>query len=423
MVDCRGLEMIDINIYGDKNSPAIIDAIVQFKQFLAGNTDGSIIRAALMPDAHKGYSVPIGSVFASTNMVFPSAVGYDIGCGMSAIKVSGVSVGDIVDNEDAIFDAIYENVPVGFSKNATSVKLPEVLKAMSHSKEVTKLIPLAKQQLGTLGGGNHFIEIGKDDEDAVWIVIHSSSRGVGHKIATHYMKLAGANRPKLEIEFDASHKDLLKYNPTDYDAIKEKWIGKQLSKATAKEGHFGFAADSDMGKAYIDDALYAQEFALENRSLMINRVIKSIEGVLDINLFKKTENFINRNHNHVVQRDIDGKNCYVHRKGATHAEEGMMGVIPGNMRDGSFIVSGKGNPDSLYSSSHGAGRVLGRKAAKEQLDMDTFKDQMVDVKAKVDDNTLDESPSAYKDIFSVMKQQKDLVDIVYHITPLINIKG
>ncbi|MCP4437518.1 MAG: RtcB family protein [Aureispira sp.] len=405
-----------------KNYAEVLDGAA-WSQFMEAMKQDFVVKGALMPDAHKGYSLPIGAVVACDNFVVPAYVGYDIGCGMSAIKITGVTAEDIINNKDGIFDAIYKGVPVGFAKNAASVKLPEVLKTMQHSKEVTKLIPLAKQQLGTLGGGNHFIEIGKGAEDAVWVVIHSGSRGVGHKIATHYMKLAGANRPKLELEFDASHKDLKKYNPTDYEAIKEKWVKKKLSKATAKEGHFGFVADSDIGKTYICDALYAQTFALENRSLMINRVIKAMEGVLDKTLFRDADSFINRNHNHVVKREVEGKICYIHRKGATHAEEGMMGVIPGNMLDGSFVVKGKGNPDSLYSSSHGAGRVLGRKAAKEQLSVDDFTKQMIGIKARVDFNTLDESPSAYKNIFEVMNAQTELVDVVDHITPLINIKG
>ena len=159
------------------------------------------------------------------------------------------------------------------------------------------------------------------------------------------------------------------------------------------------------------------EFALENRLEIIRRVVKEIQHYCDGDAV--WDKLINRNHNHAEEKD----GLWIHRKGATHAEKGMMGVIPGNMRDGSFIVEGKGNPDSLYSSSHGAGRVLGRRKAKETLDVDDFTETMEGIVAKVDSKTLDESPFAYKDIFQVMEQQEDLVEVHHRVVPLINVKG
>lgn len=188
----------------------------------------------------------------------------------------------------------------------------------------------------------------------------------------------------------------------------------------AREWHYALDVDSEEGKNYINDLAFGLQFALDNRKTMLKRIENAIQHVgLQGNL--AWNSLINRNHNHA---ELKG-DLWIHRKGATHAEEGMPGVIPGNMRDGSFIVKGKGNPDSLYSSSHGAGRVLSRKAAKEQLNMQDFISTMQDnsVQAKVDTSTLDESPFAYKNIFEVMQMQTELVEVLWHVKPLINIKG
>jgi tRNA-splicing ligase RtcB len=216
--------------------------------------------------------------------------------------------------------------------------------------------------------------------DGVWIIIHSGSRGVGHGCAEHYMKLASPN-------------------------------GK------ASEGFFGFDVNSKNGQDYIKDMNWCLEFALQNRNLMIYDALAVIEGICTGGIGGV---FINRNHNHAETKD--GKN-WVHRKGATHAEYGMMGVVPGNMRDGSFIVRGLGNTESLCSSSHGAGRVMGRGKAKKILDEEVFKTTMKGIIANVGQSTLDESPMAYKDIFDVMDAQSDLVEIVAHVKPILNVKG
>jgi len=234
--------------------------------------------------------------------------------------------------------------------------------------------------MGTLGGGNHFIEIGYDENDKIWVTIHSGSRGVGHGIATNYMRLASGD-------------------------------GK------VREGHCPLRTDSDDGRGYINDMNWALTYALRNRTEMLRKVIAVLfqfcGGSAD------WVSLINRNHNHAELKNGQ----WIHRKGATHAEDGMMGVIPGNMRDGSFVVRGKGNPDALWSSSHGAGRVLGRRKAKETLTMGTFTELMDGVTARVTEDTLDESPLAYKSIYEVMRLQDKLVDVVAHVRPIINIKG
>lgn len=340
------------------------------------------IKAAIMPDAHLGYSLPIGGVVATDGVVVPAFVGFDIGCGMGAVKLSIKKEVFNSHTKQKIFDEIYNKIPTGFSRNTKATRwksydnLPKTdfMANMFEEKGGT-------YQLGTLGGGNHFIEIGYDENEDVWIVIHSGSRNVGHTSATHYMKLASGD-------------------------------GK------AREGTFALDVNSQEGKDYITDLNFCLEFAVMNRSVMLDRVASIVESTAGL-----PEDFygehINKNHNHAEFKD----GWWIHRKGATHAEKGMLGVIPGNMRDGSFIVEGLGNPDSLCSSSHGAGRVLSRRQAKDTLSLDDFESHMDGIVANVDSKRLDESPDAYKSIFEVMDAQKDLVKVLHHIKPLINIKG
>lgn len=352
------------------------------EQFVSAMNHPNIIRGALMPDVHLGYSLPIGAVVETDSMIFPSFVGYDIGCGMCAVPTN-FRKGDIKHKAKKIYKQILRNVPVGFNKHNKYVEEAFLLDILASTDIMQKIFDdkNGMLQVGTLGGGNHFIEIGYDENDQVWIIVHSGSRGVGHGCAQHYMKLA---------------------SPT----------GK------ASEGHFGFDVESQNGKDYIQDMNWCLEFALLNRKVMIRLVEESIR---QCGLEGAGESFmINRNHNHAESND--GQH-WIHRKGATHAEAGMMGVIPGNMKDGSFIVRGKGNRDSLMSSSHGAGRVLGRRKAKEQLSLEVFENDMVGIVANVGNNTLDESPLAYKDIYEVMRLQKDMVEVLGHVKPIINVKG
>lgn len=342
-----------------------------------------VVQGALMPDAHTGYVMPIGAVVATEGTIYPSFVGYDIGCGMSATKLN--IGGDVLRAyAKQIYTAIQGEVPVGFSKN-TNEQITEAATwqgtlDVKHSEMIKDFVGYGPMCLGTLGGGNHFIEIGEDEAGMGWIIIHSGSRSVGQKIAEHYMKIAADG-------------------------------GK------AEEAH-ALGTNTIEGVRYIADMEYGLQFALKNRQLMTHRVIRAIAGVIGRRV--TSSEFINRNHNHAELRD----GLWIHRKGATHAEEGMMGVIPGNMRDGCFIVRGLGNPDSLYSSSHGAGRVLSRRKAKEQITLEQFEESMKGVwAATVGQGTIDESPFAYKDIFKVMELQEDLVEIVHYVKPIINVKG
>lgn len=348
-------------------------------QFESAMQQPFVVRGALMPDAHAGYSLPIGSVVATDGVVLPAWVGYDIGCGMCALPTSH-RADDVRDKAKEIFDGIYKAVPVGFSHNARNTEWPEG-ESLPRSAKMREIFDKnGLRQLGSLGGGNHFAEVGADETGKVWIVLHSGSRGIGHATASHYMRIASGD-------------------------------GK------AREGHFGFSVDSPEGQDYIKDLAFCLAFALENRREMMRRIAEVLCSLVPG--AAEWGDLINRNHNHAEQKD----GLWIHRKGATHAEAGMMGVIPGNMRDGSFIVRGKGNPDALWSSSHGAGRVLGRKEAKRTLNMESFAETMAGVVALVTDETLDESPFAYKDIFSVMAQQSDMVETVAHVRPILNIKG
>ncbi len=343
-----------------------------------------VVQGALMPDAHTGYVLPIGAVVATQGTIYPSFVGYDIGCGMSATKLN-LSAVDIEGFEKAIYKAILEHVPVGFTKN-NAAQVQEAMPLCAalgkdFTQDVLGHVAYGPACLGTLGGGNHFIEIGYDEEGSLWIIIHSGSRTVGHGIASQYMAIAAQG-------------------------------GKP------EEAHPLYAGTQE-SIDYIKNLNYGLRFALANRQLMAQRTMRAISQVIGVNNLQSID-FINRNHNHAEARD----GLWIHRKGATHAEEGMMGVIPGNMRDGCFIVRGLGNPDSLYSSSHGAGRVLSRRKAKEQITLEQFQESMKDIRAAtVGQSTVDESPFAYKDIFKVMELQEDLVDIVHYVKPLINVKG
>jgi len=336
-----------------------------------------VVKGALMPDAHQGYSLPIGAVVATKDVIVPAYIGYDIGCGVCAVPTT-FKRADVEANAKAIYEMIYKVVPVGFAHNQKDSVWDVTLPCSPTLGDIFAKNGL--KQLCSLGGGNHFIEIGYDESDVIWITVHSGSRGIGHAVATHYMKLASGD-------------------------------GK------AREGHFGFDVSSREGRDYITDMNFCLAFALENRIQIANRVARAIKEFCDG--YCEPGELINRNHNHAELKD----GLWIHRKGATHAEAGMMGVIPGNMRDGSFIVRGKGNPDALWSSSHGAGRVKGRKQAQREVKLEDFAETMIGITANVGNNTLDESPFAYKNIYDVMKQQSNMVEVIHHVKPIVNCKG
>lgn len=367
------------------------------KQFEKCINKEFVIKASLMPDAHFGYIAPIGSVIVTKDVIVPAWVGYDIGCGMLACKIKSKNpklLEKIQKKSKEIFNDINKKIPMGKSKlnhiqnvsNQTKEKFKILLKKLKDKEHNPKIFKIIKDKsvsnLGTLGSGNHFIELGIDKNKEIWIIVHSGSRNIGHIIATNYMKIASNNENKYEIT------------------------------ASIK-------ADTQIGKEYLNLVEFSLEFALLNRIEMINKIIQSLKENLEDNQID-FEIWTNKHHNHVIK---DEQNNYIHRKGATPALKNERGVIPANMRDGSFLVEGLGNKDFLMSSSHGAGRLLSRKEAKKQININDFKKTMQKITANISENTIDESPFAYKNIYDVMDAQKKSIKIINHIKPIINWKG
>jgi len=391
------------------------EALEQFNKAMSLECN---VQGALMPDTHTGYTLPIGAIVKSKGVVFPSYVGYDIGCGMCAVNLDITKEG--LDLED-IKNDIVRNIPLGREKyiKKQSIRLDSSLYDLNDFTKY-RIKDIGVYQIGTLGGGNHFIEIGESEKDkTLWIVIHSGSRGLGYKVADYFMSLAtqgSVSIEELKKEFIIGREIFKERNPKGYEKAFKKFVEKKWETATKnKEGHYGFDINSELGKSYINCMNYCLDFALENRKTMIEKILESIS----LQKRFKVRTFINRNHNHAELKD----GYVIHRKGATHAEKDMLGVIPANMKDGSFIIKGKGNKESMCSSSHGAGRVLSRKKAKETLNIEEFHKDMEGVVTNHTDDTLDESPKAYKNIFEVMELQKDLVEIIDRSIPILNIKG
>jgi len=394
------------------------------RQFEACLRMKGCVQGALMADSHTGYVAPIGSVLKFEGQISPALVGYDIGCGVISVELD-VKAEEL--NLEKLKLSILRSVPIGFNrhKNPKSYKLENttISEVMLNAMQSTGLY-----QLGTLGGGNHFIELGINQVSGnLHIIIHSGSRGLGHKIATHYMKEAAMQSIDEQRYINEFNNKNIKWfesihNDDDhakYEKAKKEFVYRRTRARlnTKIEGNYSLDLSTKAGKAYMADQNIALDYALANREAMVNAIILDIQNQLNrpVQIIK----FINRNHNHAELKD----GYVIHRKGATHAKKGMFGVIPGNMKDGCFIVEGLGNKDSMNSSSHGAGRVLSRKKAKELLSIDKFNKDMVGIVTNHNNKTIDEAPDAYKDIFEVMGLQKELVKIIAHIKPILNIKG
>jgi len=366
------------------------------EQFKNCYSEDFVVAAALMPDAHLGYAAPIGAVLKTKRFVVPAWVGFDIGCGLIAIKIKSEGlVGKIRENQNKIYSQVMKKIPMGVGnyneiKNITEKTkktfkdLLEKFEKKPHDRNILNYLKTgAIKQIGTLGGGNHFIEIGADEtEKEMWLVIHSGSRGVGHNVAKKYMINAAGSK-----------------NKNDYEKT------------------FPLDSASEIGKEYLNVLEFGLDYALLNRLEMAYKIIGVLNEVLGKNL--KYEVWVNKNHNHAVYEN----GFFVHRKGATPAKKGERGIIPGNMRDGSFLVLGKGNRKFLNSSSHGAGRSLSRKDARKKYTMEQFVESMKGIKGNISSKTLDELPMAYKNFSAVMDAQKNSVKIIKRIKPVINWKG
>ncbi|TKG91535.1 RtcB family protein [Puteibacter caeruleilacunae] len=347
---------------------------------------------ALMPDAHTGYGMPIGGVLATKGAVIPNAVGMDIGCGMCAVKTNLTDLS--TSTMKKIMMGIRQRIPLGFDwhkeKQDESLmpqrdKLPTI---------VEQQYKKALLQIGTLGGGNHFIEIQRGTDNHIWIMIHSGSRNIGKQVADHYNKVAK------------------RLNARWHSQVPSSWDLAFLPIET-NEAH-----------DYLDEMNYCIDFALANRKLMMEFIMEIFHETINqpVHFFP----MINIAHNYATWEHHFGENVLIHRKGATRAQENETGIIPGSQGSRSYIVQGLGNKESFHSCSHGAGRKMGRRQAQRQLDLQEEIKQLNKqgiIHAVRNPSDLDEAPGAYKDIHTVMNNQKDLVKIIEELHPLAVVKG
>lgn len=362
---------------------------------------------AVMPDVHAGIGATVGSVIPTKGAIIPAAVGVDIGCGMMAVQTS-LQANQLPDNLAPMRTAIEEAVPHGFSsiyrkhRKGGWAELPAV--ASRRWKELDEGFHWLKQnyprvaeanhinQLGTLGGGNHFIEVCLDESDQVWIMLHSGSRGIGNRIGTHFIGLAKEDMRKHII------------NLPDRDL------------AYFEEG-------TDHFQDYVRAVEWAQRFAAVNREVMMEHVIEAIADSPRIPRFRARVQAVNCHHNYVSREFHYGENVFVTRKGAVSAREGELGIIPGSMGARSFIVRGKGNPESFNSCSHGAGRLMSRTEARRRFSLQEHVEATEGVECRKDKEVIDETPAAYKPIEKVMEAQNDLVEIAHTLKQVVCVKG
>jgi tRNA-splicing ligase RtcB len=349
---------------------------------------------SLMPDCHQGYGMPIGGVIATKGYIIPNAVGVDIGCGMCAVK-SSIKIEDLpLDKLKKIMGEIRKEIPVGFDHRKVACDISEMPEIDSRRgmKIVGDNFESARKQLGTLGGGNHFIEIQKDQDGYVWVMIHSGSRNLGKKVCDYYNSIA--------------------------KELNKKWLSN-----TEIDLNF-LPVDSKDGKDYLEEMNYCLEFAYANRLKMIKAIIKIFKNEFDKDV--AFDEIINIHHNYVAIENHFGENVWVHRKGATRAMKEQIGIIPGSQGTCSYIVEGLGNEESFMSCSHGAGRRMGRNDACRSLNIEEEKKKLDDkgiVHGIRNIRDLDEAPGAYKDIDQVMENQKELVKIITKFEPMGVIKG
>jgi tRNA-splicing ligase RtcB len=362
---------------------------------------------AAMPDVHLGIGATVGSVIPTVGAVIPAAVGVDIGCGMMAVRTT-LGASDLPDNLARVRSAIERAVPHGRGKHggkgdrgswndiprrvgdAWAELAPGFARIAGKHPKVEKSNHVV--HLGTLGTGNHFIEVCLDEADAVWFMLHSGSRGVGNRIGNYFIELAKQDMSRHV------------HNLPD------------VNLAYFKEG-------SEHFDDYVQAVDWAQAFARRNRELMMAAVLDAVRKVPGIPPFQTTGQAVNCHHNYVSRELHYGKDVFVTRKGAVRAGKGELGIIPGSMGARSFIVRGKGNPESFDSCSHGAGRVMSRTAAKKAFTLEDHVRATAGVECRKDRDVIDETPGAYKDIGRVMEAQRDLCEVVHTLKQVVCVKG
>jgi len=360
---------------------------------------------AAMPDVHAGIGATVGSVIPTRGAIIPAAVGVDIGCGMNAVRTT-LTASQLPDNLARVRSAIETLVPVGFEQHAfdkvrgsahARVGRPlndRLDRIVARHKGIMKMQHKFAQtwicQLGTLGGGNHFIELCIDEEQRVWIMLHSGSRGIGNVIGRYFIS--------------AARKEMMRH--------KVNLPDRDLSY---------FSEGSELFDDYVEAVDWAQDYAMLNRREMMRRVVAALEP--HVPPFKLDGEAINCHHNYVQQESHFGHKLYVTRKGAISAREGELGIIPGSMGARSYIVRGKGNEESFCSCSHGAGRRMSRSEAKRKFNRFDLAEQTQGIECRKDGGVVDEIPAAYKDIEEVMAHQSDLVEIVHTLKQVVCVKG
>jgi tRNA-splicing ligase RtcB (3'-phosphate/5'-hydroxy nucleic acid ligase) len=360
---------------------------------------------AAMPDVHWGVGATVGSVIPTVGAIIPAAVGVDIGCGMAAVRTT-LTAGDLPESLRGVRAAIERAVPHGRTtrgrdKGAWDRPPAPALAAWARLKPRFDAITAKHGRikssnhlthLGTLGTGNHFIEVCLDETDRVWIMLHSGSRGVGNKIGTYFIELA--------------KRDMRQHlaNLPDED----------LAYLTEGAAHFD---------DYVEAVGWAQEFAMTNRRLMMHAVVRAMQGLPELRPFEAEATAVNCHHNYVTRERHGGREVYLTRKGAVRAGAGDLGIIPGSMGARSYIVCGRGNPESYESCSHGAGRAMSRNEAKRRFTLADHAAATAGVECRKDANVIDETPGAYKPIDAVMAAQRDLVEIVHTLRQVVCVKG
>ena len=351
---------------------------------------------ALMPDAHLGKGATVGSVIPTLGTIIPAAVGVDIGCGMIAVRTQFTRA-DLPAERTSVREAIERAIPLsagGYNRKVVATAEPRIAE-LERRAEQAGFDPASyaghwRVQLGSLGSGNHFIEISVDEQDRVWTFLHSGSRGIGNKIAQHHIKVAA-------------------------EVARRYWIElPDPDLAYLVEGTPEFSR-------YIHELRWAQHFALLNREEMMDRVTRQVSEWVGTPVQEQER--INCHHNFTESEKHFGKQVWVSRKGAIRAAEGEMGLIPGSMGDASYVVEGKGNPVSLNSSPHGAGRAYSRSAARRAFTVEQLREAMAGIEYRDTDAFLDEIPAAYKPIDQVMADADDLVTIRHTLRQIVNVKG
>ena len=385
--------LVPVKVYTGEIEPAARQQLVNISRLPIVHH-----HVAAMPDVHLGIGATVGSVIPTKRAIIPAAVGVDIGCGMMATRTSLVAEQIDEASLKKVFGQISRDVPVGFGqhpdgRDAAKPFKKDLTRIMQKHPGIGKRIGRNShwaQQLGSLGGGNHFIEICLDEEKRVWAMLHSGSRGIGNAIGSYFIELARRDAERDEIQLP----------------------DRDLAYFPEGARHFD---------DYVEAVGWAQDYARANREEMMDLVLDAMRRHLPS--FNVTGGAVNCHHNYVEREEHFGEHVWLTRKGAIRAGEGELGIIPGSMGTRSYIVRGKGSPDSFHSCAHGAGRVMSRNAAQKRFNVQDLIRQTEGVVCRKDKGVIDEIPGAYKPIDEVMANQCDLVVVVHTLKQVLCVKG